>query len=744
LHGIPLTSNTPSSSFRSRLRTWLALALVACVFVGVVSWLQSTQNLDGIQTKDPVPETRKQENLAKSLVFSQESELPRLSRPNLVGPDACAECHKENYEGFVQTKHPFTCRPVLAETMPPGFEPGKNQLQSIHPHVKFAMSREGSHFYQTSYHSIGGTTKEVRSQLDLVLGAGGVADDVFLSWKEDGHLWELPMAWLYPTQEWALSHFDPHKGGEFSRSMTTRCMECHNTWIEHVVGSVNQYRREGALLGVTCEVCHGPGGDHVAFHKANPTALIGEHIVRATQLERERHIEVCTQCHSNAMRAKEPAFHYRSGEPLEKSFGTLETQNNEDDHVANQIKYLKQSKCFQSNDTMTCVTCHNPHQPSHGNNSGSVSCAQCHKARDCLEAERLPIEVRGDCVSCHMPSYLKINVNFQTSDDNYVPPIRRTEHRIAVHPHAREETLWKHYAKQATEESQRLANDYAQKAAAHFLEEAKRCQEQHRFLGRIAALREVVRFVDTEKNRESLREAVKTHTYLDDKFAAGLKAVSEGNGREAIRLFEELLEVNPRDAKAHGRLGTEYAKIGQRDKAISHLEIVGQIDPNEVYGIGMLAWLAFLEGRNSDSLGLYEQAELLEPREAKLKYQKGLVYSKMGKIDEAIQSYKQTLNIEPLHANAMPALLELLVRSGKATEAIPFAERSARSIVERFSESTTATPSEYIRAFITLGEVYRASGLTSKAKQAFEAALPVAKKQEPQMAFQLEQAIKSL
>jgi hypothetical protein len=209
------------------------------------------------------------------------------------------------------------------------------ELAQRYPNIRFEMSKNATGYFQTAIESRPEGERRVRSSLDLVLGSGGVADDVFLTWPENGEMRELPMAWLYPMDQWAASHFDPNGSGDFARLLTLRCLECHNTWIDHVVGTLNQYRRPGRILGVTCESCHGPGKDHVNHHTSHPMDKKPFKITKATSLERERSIEVCTQCHSNAMKHLGKAFQFRPGDRLDKHYKTVNTSATEDDRVEN-------------------------------------------------------------------------------------------------------------------------------------------------------------------------------------------------------------------------------------------------------------------------------------------------------------------------------------------------------------------------------------------------------------------------
>src|SRR5262249_51414476 len=148
----------------------------------------------------------------------------------------------------------------------------------------------------------------------------------------------------------------------------------------------------------------------------NPRADEGRHIVHPARLSRELQLAVCTQCHSNAMKLRGPAFSYRPGQPLESSYRTLHTRHNEDDHVANQIEYLRQSRCFQEGDQLTCTTCHDPHRGREARGAAATqdACRKCHQPADCREQDRLPAAVRENCTGCHMPAYVKMNVTFAT------------------------------------------------------------------------------------------------------------------------------------------------------------------------------------------------------------------------------------------------------------------------------------------------------------------------------------------
>jgi len=695
---------------------WILLAVALLVAVVIVTARKNSSELAAPQqafgkSADTPPEVTSLKYLAP--------QIESVERPPYIGPDACAECHRNIHGTFVKTKHPRTLREVKVADMPATILEPHNAFQMKDGRVRFEMLKQQDRFFQSATEQLPQGVRETRSTVDLVLGAGGVADDVFLTWNSEGWMRELPLAWLYPTQESACSHFDPNSGGDFGRLLTTRCVECHSTWVHHVPGTANQYHREGRILGVTCESCHGPGKRHAHHHKNNPQDTLAQHIVVPSKLERERQIEVCTQCHSNAMKHLGPAFSYRPGLSLDQHYKTVVTKATEDDRVANQITYLRQSKCFIDDSTMTCTTCHNPHVANSELNSGSATCSKCHEPKSCKDRGNLPEAVQVNCVGCHMPSYLKININFQTKDSDYVPPLRRTEHRIASYEYAKNEVLLQHFEQLTDEASRQRTLELRAALVQHFEQESVSCRSNYRYLGAVAALREVVRIEDTPEARQRLNEAIQFQSDLDKLATDAQRQLLDNQPSVALETYQKILAVKPNDANAHGRLGTEYARTGNRAKAIEHWTAVAQHDPNDAYGLGMLAWQAFLERRESEALEFYRQAEAIEPRQSKMKYQIGLVLTRLGRLPEAVEKFKEAVDIEPQNAEAIQAVVLAALEAGMPQDAIPYAEYVVRASQLKDAGSLNM-----------LASVYESAGYTAQALDALHIALPHAANSE--------------
>ena len=523
-----------------RLRRWLGGLLGAVAILalagGAIEYYYRTRELL------PLPDITLLEE-------DDEPDAPAIPRnPGYLGPQACAPCHARRVAEFLSTPHARACRRPQDHPMPEGFAPGKGRFTSSDRALRFEMTRSGNEFFQSVERAIPNGEPAAKTRIDLAYGANK-ADEVFFTWKDD-HIFELISVWLHPLQRWAHTSYDHHGSGSFARETTPRCLECHNTWIAHVPGTTNEYQPDAAVLGVSCERCHGPGREHVAFHQEHPGEKLGRAVIQPAQLSRDRRIEVCTQCHSNAVKPRGPgfsnpvgsppggrpngnsvkprgpAFSYRPGEPLDDTYRTavderatiqsdgkivVVTRHPEDDHVANQIKYLQESKCFQKSE-LTCVTCHDPHRPHDKTDPATdrKACLQCHRPEACTDRPKLPAAVRDDCIGCHMPQRVWMNVHFHTEDDRFVPPIRRFQHRIAVDRIARSEVLLGEMRSTPAGAKTEAAGRLTAELVEHWLGESEKRQRDYRFLAAIGAAREALRLDPPPELRAKATAALRT------------------------------------------------------------------------------------------------------------------------------------------------------------------------------------------------------------------------------------------
>jgi tetratricopeptide (TPR) repeat protein len=667
---------------RPRLKTWLITAAVAFLGIGgLIAYL-------GRPTPHAVDETD-----------AEMDELLVPQNPGYVGIAVCAECHAERADSVRKTRHALACRAAATGALAPGFTDGRGRFDSASAGIRFDLSRTGTacRAVGTQRTSTGEDKREY--QIGLVYGSGGKRDEMYFAWEGES-LFHLPIAWLYPFDRWGLGIDTIH-----APATPPSCLECHNTWVGHVPGSPNMYKRDSMIMGVTCERCHGPGREHVEYHRAHPDSP-AHSILHPGTLSRERLMDVCGQCHGNT-RPTGRVFAYRPGQPLDANFRTFPVLHPEDG-TTNQIGFLRASKCFQNSD-MTCVTCHDPHRTK----SAAGKCVQCHTAETCKEQPRLPADVRPNCVGCHMPERIWMHVHFYTtSDDRYLPIAPRSEHRIGIYPEARDAVLGTWLRKQAEAASRAEGERLCDRAADFWLAEGEKRVEARRFKAAIGAYRESLKLSPRPATRQRLASAISRQSEVDELVRAASSRTDPSKSRGTL---EKLLTLKPDLAFAHGQLGLLDLQTGRRAEAERHFREIARCDPADNFGAVELARLALNDGRADEAAALCAEAWRIDAGHPGTHQLWGQALGKAGRWTEAAEQYRKALDSAPAHVLSNKGMSEAMLKLGDAGEAVRYARRAVHWGGE-----------DNLDLLLTLADAYIAADRTDDARATLERAGTIA------------------
>lgn len=361
--------------------------------------------------------------------YSFEAPLDWRANAGYAGSSACRECHPEQFASYQRTDHSRALSDVE-----PGLEPPDAEFDHPASGRRYrVVRREGRLFHEESLPLDDGTEFVLTSTpLRYRVGSGHFAR-TYLCDAGGGFLLESPVTWYESAEEWSMTPgFDRAAHRSFSRQILENCMWCHAGQVETSTTSTIRLRIVEQAIG--CERCHGPGQAHVDWQRAGGTGEgpTRDSIVNPRSLSRKLAEAICQQCHLQGdiqiggrnVRAGD----YRPGRPLEQ-FATVFRLRRPDSSmtVVGHVEQLAASPCATRSETLSCLTCHNPHRPVE---PGAVVehyrsiCLSCHQDRGC----RLPLEARqqksqDDCVACHMPR-----------SATEVPHVAFTHHRIGIHP----------------------------------------------------------------------------------------------------------------------------------------------------------------------------------------------------------------------------------------------------------------------------------------------------------------------
>ncbi len=261
-------------------------------------------------------------------------------------------------------KRPHITLPLLllqfaaAQICKPCHQPQHSQ-QSASAHAR-SLSRPSDHPLAASFPAAIGKP-------DWAFGAGTQAV-TFVSRKDEDAYVEHPLSYYPSLKRLAPTPGHANKSGALYPTFgpdaaILRCFQCHSTGGLRVA---ENNTIEPAEPGVSCENCHGAGGDH-----ARSPSKQNIHRPAAPDLN-----QLCGSCH------RKPAA---AGD---------ETDFSNEWNVRHQPLYFSRSKCYlKSAGNLSCLNCH----PAHGGVT-KQACAGCHPS------PKHTVRTAGKtCVNCHMP-----------------------------------------------------------------------------------------------------------------------------------------------------------------------------------------------------------------------------------------------------------------------------------------------------------------------------------------------------
>jgi len=302
---------------------------------------------------------------------SQNGPAQTLAATTFVSEAECTSCHADISKLCAGANHSRTLHVVnrseLGALAPPvGKIPGTcYQIAGTGDRLQFASTL--------------GSKSEL--PMDLVLGSGKLGMTYVSLDRNNQALTELRMSWYPSRKSWYLtpgqeSDADNDPGEHNEPEVSRSCMRCHAVTVP-----ADGVRPEARFFGVGCQSCHGPASAHVEAARAGRFADL--RIDRIGSWNATRINDLCGKCHRSASKVG------TSGDEV------IMTQRF-------QPYGLMQSPCFQkSGDTLSCITCHNPHHsgaasPSAGA-AGHAAGAQATPGKIC------PVNPRSGCIPCHMP-----------------------------------------------------------------------------------------------------------------------------------------------------------------------------------------------------------------------------------------------------------------------------------------------------------------------------------------------------
>jgi Tfp pilus assembly protein PilF len=371
---------------------------------------------------------------------------PAVAAAAYVGETRCAECHAEQVQAW-QTSHHAQAMEVASDSSVLGNFSG----------AKFTKDGATSSFFKKDgkfyVHTEGPDGKPQDYVLPYTFGVSPLQQ--YLVAFPNGRLQSFVVAWdsrskqqggerwfhLYPNQK--LTPTDPLHWTGRNQTWNYMCADCHSTNLRKNYDlAKDSYATTWSDIDVSCESCHGPGSEHVAWAETrkkgayqasqgsnglvvNLKPAKGSWSVSQPDMgtmhwkgDARSHDEInaCAPCHS---RRHPITADYQPGQPfldayvpslLEEGVYYPDGQVLEEDY---EWGSFLQSKMYHEG--VTCSDCHDPHTAKLPDTSPNAACGKCHSLAKFGNEQHHHHKAGSTgalCINCHMPTktYMVVDV----------------------------------------------------------------------------------------------------------------------------------------------------------------------------------------------------------------------------------------------------------------------------------------------------------------------------------------------
>jgi len=361
----------------------------------------------------------------------QERAQNTKKEPEFVGKETCRDCHRNEYEKWQNSFHDRAMDIADNTTVLGDFD----DATFISNNVTTRFFKKQEAFF---VNTIGPDGAYQDFQITHTFGVFPLQQ--YLIPFEGGRLQCLTIAWDDVQKKWyALpNHTDDHtdwlhwtKQGQNWNGM---CAECHVTHFKKGYDmNSDSFNSSWSEMDVSCEACHGPGSEHLAWAR---TPDMGRKdvdnyslTVKTRDIPSKDMIEICARCHSR--RASINDFSHGHKNIMDYLIPSLLTEPlyYSDGQILDEVYVygsFTQSKMFLRG--VKCSDCHDVHSQKlimEGNNL----CLSCHRAGT-YDTENHHFhkkmdkgkESKGDdCIQCHMPETTYMGIDKRADHSIRIP-----------------------------------------------------------------------------------------------------------------------------------------------------------------------------------------------------------------------------------------------------------------------------------------------------------------------------------
>jgi len=154
-------------------------------------------------------------------------------------------------------------------------------------------------------------------------------------------------------------------------------------------------------------------------------------------------------------------------------------------------------------------------------------------------------------------------------------------------------------------------------------------------------------------------------------YADGEALFQAGKYVEVTHVFEQYTGQKPNNPWGHFMLGLSQSKAGDTENAENAFDAALRIDPDHLKSLLNLSRILIDKGRYDEAIIKLAHAGEINPTSPEVHRLLGRTYSGQHKTEDAIDSYRRAIALDPTDAWSMNNLGLMLIQKDRASEATP-------------------------------------------------------------------------
>jgi tetratricopeptide (TPR) repeat protein len=160
----------------------------------------------------------------------------------------------------------------------------------------------------------------------------------------------------------------------------------------------------------------------------------------------------------------------------------------------------------------------------------------------------------------------------------------------------------------------------------------------------------------------------------------GYVLAAQGLNTEAVKQYQQALELNPNFSDCANNLGTVYLHQGQLDKALGYYQQALTINPGFAEVHNNLGILLTKQGKTTEAFEHYRKAIELKPDRAEFYNNLGNLLATQGHTAEAVPLYQKAFEVDPDNAKVHYDLANIAFVQGQWDEAIKHYQQALKGM----------------------------------------------------------------